>query len=74
MKLNRMICPNCGHETLTDCAYTCCDSCQTMFYAAQSARPSVYPAPCNPFVNPAGATIIRGPTIVPGATIIRGGF
>lgn len=42
MKLNRMICPTCGHESLTDCAYTRCDSCGVTFYANQSGRP-VFP-------------------------------
>jgi hypothetical protein len=48
MKLNRMICPTCGHEAWTDAAYISCDSCQSVFYASQSAerRP-----PFSPFVT-----------------------
>lgn len=37
MKLNKMVCPTCGHEFFTDCAYGTCDACQTFFYASQSA-------------------------------------
>lgn len=36
MKLNHFICPNCGHDFFSDCAYATCDSCQCMFYASQS--------------------------------------
>ena len=34
MKLNKMVCPRCGHEFWTDCAYGTCDACQTFFYAS----------------------------------------
>ena len=36
MKLNHFICPRCGHDFYTDCAYGICDACQTMFYAGSS--------------------------------------
>lgn len=36
MKLNHMICPRCGHDFYTDCAYGTCDACNTMFYAHTS--------------------------------------
>lgn len=36
MKMNHMICPSCGHDFFTDCAYATCDSCHCMFYASQS--------------------------------------
>lgn len=35
-KLNHMICPHCGHDFYTACAYATCDACQTFFYAAAS--------------------------------------
>jgi hypothetical protein len=37
IKPNQMICPGCGHVTLTDAAYVTCDACQRFFYAASSA-------------------------------------
>jgi len=47
MKLNHMICPNCGHDFYIDCAYATCDACYTFFYATQSAtrdrNADVYP-------------------------------
>lgn len=36
MKINHMICPNCGHDFFVDCAYATCDACQTFFYAGES--------------------------------------
>ena len=36
MKINHFICPDCGHDFYTDCAYGRCDACQTVFYAASS--------------------------------------
>ena len=36
MKLNHMICPNCGHDFYVDTAYGRCDACQCTFYAGQS--------------------------------------
>ena len=35
-KLNHMICPTCGHDFYTNCAYATCDACQRMFYASES--------------------------------------
>ena len=36
MKLNHFICPNCGHDFYSDCAYATCDACQLFFYASES--------------------------------------
>jgi hypothetical protein len=36
MKINHMICPLCGHDFYTDCAYGTCDACQCSFYASDS--------------------------------------
>ena len=36
MKINLMICPQCGHQFFTDCAYGTCDACQTYFTASES--------------------------------------
>jgi len=36
VKVNHFICPNCGHDFYSNCAYATCDSCNTMFYASQS--------------------------------------
>ena len=35
-KLNHFVCPNCGHDFYTSCAYATCDACHTFFYAGQS--------------------------------------
>lgn len=35
-KVNHFICPTCGHDFYTECAYATCDACSTHFYAAQS--------------------------------------
>lgn len=43
MKINHMICPNCGHDSYTNCDYETCSACNTFFYAAQS-RTCRYPA------------------------------
>jgi len=37
-KQNCLVCPKCGHITITNSAYTTCDSCNTFFYASQSVR------------------------------------
>lgn len=58
MKLNELVCPTCGLKCLTDCAYTTCASCSTLFYASQS-RSVDYPQPLSPWV-----TIIE-PQLVP---------
>lgn len=34
--LNHFICPRCGHDFHTDCAYATCDACGCFFYASQS--------------------------------------
>lgn len=36
MKINHMICPNCGHDFYVESSYATCDACSTFFYAAQS--------------------------------------
>lgn len=41
MKLNHMICPTCGHDFYTECAYATCDACHTHFYASQSRTSNV---------------------------------
>lgn len=38
MKLNRFVCPNCGHEWFEDASYSSCDVCLTHFYLDQSAE------------------------------------
>lgn len=57
MKLNELVCPNCGLRCFTDASYTTCASCNTHFYAAQSRsvdcpQPFPYitigPLPINP--------------------------
>ena len=40
MKINHMICPNCGHDFYVDCSYATCDACQTCFYASYSGTVS----------------------------------
>jgi hypothetical protein len=48
VKLNHFICPNCGHDFYTECAYATCDACNCMFYASQSKTcemPSYYSYP-----------------------------
>ena len=55
MKLNKMVCPNCGHEFWTECAYGTCDACQTMFYAASSRE-------CQP--PPQNVQYISGPDFI----------
>lgn len=65
MKLNELVCPTCGLKCLTEASYTTCDSCQTFFYASQSAGvklpvkvdivwpggPFVQETPVQPLVN-----------------------
>jgi hypothetical protein len=43
MKINHFVCPQCGHNFYSDCAYATCDSCQTFFYASQSATTIKFP-------------------------------
>jgi hypothetical protein len=38
MKINQMICPQCGHIMYTDTDYVTCSSCNTHFYASQSRK------------------------------------
>ena len=57
MKLNRMICPRCGHESWTDCTYISCDSCQTVFYAAESLDRAPRSLPLGTTVTPNGWSI-----------------
>lgn len=38
MVLNRMICPRCRHEVLTENSYVTCSSCFTFYYASQSGK------------------------------------
>lgn len=42
MKLNHFVCPNCGHDFYSDCAYGTCDACNCMFYACQSKTCEAY--------------------------------
>jgi len=41
MKLNELVCPNCGLKCLTKSYYATCAGCRNFFYASQSAT-------CNP--------------------------
>ena len=53
MKLNELVCPNCGLKCLTDADYTTCASCQYLFYACQSRS-----------VHLPTGTIVIGPVVV----------
>ena len=44
MKLNELVCPNCGLKCLTDADYTTCASCQYLFYACQSRSVKMPPS------------------------------
>ena len=48
MKLNKMVCPRCGHEFWTECASGTCDACQTFFYAAWSKDVLIPPQTVKP--------------------------
>jgi predicted amidophosphoribosyltransferase len=45
MKINHMVCPNCGHDFYVEEAWARCDACGRVFYASESGT-------CNPSFNP----------------------